>query len=79
MPPMSPRMPPEAPRHELASLTMLVSIDQHGFETKSSRPKACNHMRGQEGMQPMSARMLPRGGEPPAAHRRQHLLEALGR
>ena len=78
MPPMSLRMPAEAPRYELANLLMLIFIDQNCFETETLRPKASNHG-GQEGRQPMSPRMPLGGYDAPTAHRHQHLLEALGR
>ena len=49
MTPMSPSMPPEAPRYELASLVMLIFVDQDGFETETLRPRASTTW-GQEGM-----------------------------
>ena len=60
MPPISARMPPEAPRYELASLIMLIFIDRSGFETETSRPKASNRKGGgHEGMQAINPRTPP--------------------
>ena len=39
MPPLSPRMPPDTPRYELASLIISILIDQRGFETETLRPR----------------------------------------
>ena len=62
---MSPRMPPEAPRYELASLIMLILVYQNGFETETLRPKASNHMGGRRGCKPMSPSMPQSGSEVP--------------